>query len=98
MSLRLIRLAALVSSMMAPWACVPDCPAMYEDLIFLVRDPDPETRLLIDQCRDPPHSCMPLCQKVSATPAGRIVHCEIHPQTDPAFTQVHVGVVPGFCE
>jgi hypothetical protein len=93
MRLRVIRLAALVSAMMAPCACgSDDCPPMYDDLIFLVRNPDPETQQLIAQCRDPPHSCKPLCQKLSATPAERIVHCEIHPETDPAFTQVHVGL------
>jgi hypothetical protein len=57
-----------------------------------LHDPDQQTQQLIDQCLNSPHTCLPLCEAVSGFKSALILHCEIHPQTDPAYTQVHVGV------
>jgi hypothetical protein len=92
--LRVARLAALLGATLALWAC--ECPGPGEE-IFLLRDPDPETQQLVDRCLDPTlMDCMPLCQKLVGQSPATIVHCEIHPQTDPAFVQVHVGI-QGIC-
>ena len=91
--LRVTRLVVLVGATAALWACT--CPPP-EDEIFLIRTPpDAETQTLVDRCLDPNlKDCVPLCVKVSGQTA--IAHCEIHPQTDPAFIQVHVGL-QAFC-
>jgi hypothetical protein len=87
--MRVVRLAVLLAAAVGLWAC--ECPGPGEQ-IFLLRDPDPQTQQLIDRCQDPTlRDCMPLCQKL-VDPRFGIVHCEIHPQTDPAFVQVHVGI------
>jgi hypothetical protein len=86
---RQVRFAAVLVATATAWAC--RCPPPEEE-IFLVRSPDADTQALIDRCVDPAlHDCIPLCAKVSGSSPGLIVHCEIHPQTDPAFIQVHVG-------
>jgi hypothetical protein len=93
MMLRVTRLAVLVVATIALWACTCPPPA---DEIFLLRTPlDAQTQMLVDQCLDPSlKDCEPLCEQVSGQ--NTIVHCEIHPQTDPAFIQVHVGL-QSFC-
>jgi len=86
---RRIRLAALMAATVALWAC--ECPPPGDE-IFLLRTPDGATQTLIDRCLQPDlKDCLPLCAKVSGESEGRIVHCELHPQTD-AFIQVHVGL------
>jgi hypothetical protein len=93
MMLRVTRLVVLVVATMGLWAC--PCPGPGQvDEIFLLRNPDGDTQMLIDRCLDPSlRDCLPLCEKVSGE--SGIVHCEIHTQTDPAFVQVHVGVAGG---
>ena len=92
MTLRWFRLGALVAACigLGGWTCPP------EDEVFLLHAPDAATQLLVDQCVQPGHDCLPLCEKLTGLGPSQILHCEIHPQTDPEFIQVHVGV-EGFC-
>jgi hypothetical protein len=91
MIFRWARLAALLVAATGIWACT--CPPP-EDEIFLLHMPDAATQALVDQCQQT-HQCLPLCQKLIGL-NGNVVHCEIHPQTDPEFIVVHVGV-ESFC-
>jgi hypothetical protein len=91
---RAFRLAVLLAAVVAVWAC--ECPPPGDE-IFLLRMPvDAATQKLIDRCRDPAlPDCLPLCQALEGMRA-QIIHCELHPETDPNFIQVHVGTA-AFC-
>jgi hypothetical protein len=84
------RLVGAIAAALGLWAC--ECPPPTDE-IFLLRAPDGATQTLIDRCLQPDlEDCLPLCAKVSGASEGSIVHCEIHPQTDVSFVQVHVGL------
>lgn len=82
------RLLALLVGVAGFWAC--SCPPP-EDEIFLLHMPDAATQALVDQCEQT-QQCLPLCAKLVGMSGGNILHCEIHPQSDPEFVVVHVGV------
>jgi len=89
---RLLRRAGLVMAPVAALALGACCPGRVVDEVYLIQNPDAETRALIDACRDPAHpDCIPLCRKVSGmTSAVTFDHCEMHPDQD-GYVQVHVG-------
>jgi len=83
--------------------CGP-CPDV--DAIYLIRQPDDETRMLMEACQDPARKdCMPLCEHlaglgdggVRVLGEGPIKHCELH-ASNGDYAEVHVtwaGYCPG---
>lgn len=90
-SLRGTRVAIPTAALLFGGGCGPCSPG---DEIFLLREPDPATRALIDACRDPAHPrCGPLCAAVSGRAELSLEHCEMHQDSDGYFV-VHVGWSP----
>ncbi|HEY5449257.1 MAG TPA: ferritin-like domain-containing protein [Polyangia bacterium] len=71
------------------------CPDV--DTVYLIRQPDDETRTLLEACQDPARKdCMPLCEHLSGLPdggatsfrEGPIKHCELH-ASNGEYAEVH---------
>ena len=70
------------------------CPDRDSDILFLLRDPDVNTQMLLDACLDPARQdCLPLCQTLAAPESTfdppRIDRCELRPSND-GYAEVHV--------
>lgn len=102
------RLRALVRSLALAWpliglpAALTGCTCADIDQIYLIRQPDEATRMLLEACQDPVrHDCMPLCEHLMR-PGGRpdggsgqnddapITHCELH-ASNSEYAEVHVS-------
>ena len=100
------RLRAMVRSLALAWplvglpASLGGCACPDVDQVYLIRQPDEATRMLLEACQDPARrDCMPLCEHLMS-PAGRpgggpggeeaITHCEVHPSSG-EYAEVHVS-------
>ena len=73
------------------------CPDV--DTVYLIRQPDDETRTLLEACQDPARKdCMPLCEHLAGLPdggatsfrEGPIKHCELH-ASNGEYAEVHAS-------
>ena len=97
------RLRALIRCLAAAWplvglpAALAGCSCPDVDTVYLIRQPDETTRMLLEACRDPARQdCVPLCAHVAALPdagsaldPGPITHCELH-KSSGDYDEVHV--------